>query len=237
VVLYVLTVVLGGGLPLLASWLGLPWEQPFGQGSALDFIVSILTLHRTYYLADIILTYVLLFSCAALAIALVSEGYTSVVLVGSWAIWLGWQLWPQFSQLPWDIQNDAVFHFSSWQLLFFNALVIGAHRRAFASQLARIPRWVYGVGSALLFAGCIALYRSQLAVFKVMLPRVSTQQLANVLFSKADVRIGRLIVFAITATFAFTLVTQLWKPLFSLLGWLFVPLGGWCFWVAAGDHV
>ncbi len=44
-------------------------------------------------------------------------------------------------------------------------------------------------------------------------------------FDKADVPIGRLAVFALLATFAFTVTTLLWDPIRRFGGWLLLPLG------------
>jgi len=44
-------------------------------------------------------------------------------------------------------------------------------------------------------------------------------------FDKADIRIGRLIAFAIFFQFALLLVTVAWGPLAKALGWFLLPLG------------
>jgi OpgC protein len=45
------------------------------------------------------------------------------------------------------------------------------------------------------------------------------------LFSKVDLRIGRLVVFAGFFTFAFALATLAWAPIRRAFGWLLLPLG------------
>ncbi|MBV8086231.1 MAG: OpgC domain-containing protein [Chloroflexi bacterium] len=225
VILYVLAVLLAVGLPILAYGLGLPWPQPLAQIPPEDFLISSLTLHRTYYLADILLLYALLFPGAGLALMLIAEGKTWLVLGGSWALWLLWQRWPGFSDMPWTIQDNAVFHLSAWQVLFFTALVMGVHRQMLAKWLSQLSIWIYLSASAALLAGSIALYLNGLRVFTVLAPGVSIADLAAGLFAKADVRIGRLVVFACLATFSFSLLTVAWQPIERAIGWLLVPLG------------
>lgn len=223
--LYVFTVCLTLGLPILAGLLQLDWNLPYQDVGVADWLVSVLTLHRTYFLADVIMTYALLFPGAALALLLIVQGYTRWVLAGSWLLWLLWQIWPQYATVPWDIADNDVFHLAAWQVVFFTALVIGVHRRAILAQLNRLaPAW----GAALslpLIAASIGFYHFRYEIVAQLLPGHDADAVLEMAFGKGDVRPGRLLVFGVIAFFAFSGVTLLWRPLCRIAGWLLLPLG------------
>src|SRR6185369_15166617 len=49
--------------------------------------------------------------------------------------------------------------------------------------------------------------------------------LLEMIFSKADVRPGRLLASVVLFTFLYLLVTVAWQPIHRALGWLLIPLG------------
>ncbi|MHB8620359.1 MAG: OpgC domain-containing protein, partial [Chloroflexota bacterium] len=114
---------------------------------------------------------------------------------------------------------------SAWQVLFVAGLVVGYHRHETARAIGRIPQhWLLLISGSL--AACaIALQRTHLHALARLAGNPDVGVLSAALFNKPDARIGRLIVFAIFAVFAFTLVTLAWRPLHRTLGWLLVPLG------------
>lgn len=224
-VLYAWTVGLTVLLPVIAARLDLGWEDPFQATSPLAYTVSVLTLHRTYHLVDILLVYVLLFTLGGLALALVAERRTAVMLGLSWGAWAAWQIWPQYASLPWAIEGMDVFNVAPWQALFFTGLAIGAHRDTIAATLARLRLSAYSTLGAAGVAAGIWLYRHELEAFLATAPRLDAQSLADYLFSKADLRIGRLMMFGFLAVFAFSLVTLGWGQVERWLGWLLIPLG------------
>jgi hypothetical protein len=233
--LYALTVLLTFASAFAAYKFQLFWAPQVTPATLPDFVVSILTIHRTFYMTDILLMYVLLVFGAALLLFFLAEGYAWQVLAVSWVVWGLWQRWPQQANLPWAIADNNVFQLAPWQLLFVNGLVIGYHRK----RLARYFGWIAGrlalVVSGALFAGAILLYRAQLAPL-TRLTGHDAPYLDAHLFSKSDERIGRVIVFAIFAIFALSLVTNLWVPLRRALGWLLLPLGQSALW-AYGLHL
>ena len=222
--LYALTVGLTFATAATAARLGLPWAPRLEAGGVLDFAAGVLTLHRAYYLTDVLLLYTLLVFAAAPALLALAAGQTRPVLALSWALWALWQCRPDLADVPWAIANNETFKPAAWQLLFFNGLAIGYHRRALA------PRWGWITGrrallvSSLLFAGTILLYRAQLAPLSWLTGRDAAFFQAH-LFAKADLRAGRLVAFAIVAIFALALVSNLWVPLRNATGWLLLPLG------------
>jgi hypothetical protein len=168
--LYLLTVALTLSFAGLLLELGLWWAPEMTAAAWPDFIMSVLTLHRTFYMTDILLLYTLLVLATVPVLCLLAHGYPKSVLAGTWGLWALWQLAPQYAQFPWPIAGYRIFNFPAWQVLFMTALVNG-------------------------------------------------------LFSKTDLRPGRLLAFASFFSFAFALLTVAWQPLSRALNWLFLPLG------------
>lgn len=223
--LYVVTILLTLAFPVVLIVLGYSGAPPMTAVARATWVVGVLTLHRTFYLADIIFTYTLLFFAAGLAITLIGHGHTRVVLFGSWAIWALWQFFPQQAEFPWTAVDDVVFHFSAWQVLFFTALVIGYHRQTISSWLSGIPQEAVLPVSGILLGVCLGLYWTQLRPLHAMFPGIAPANLAGQFFDKADLRIGRLATFAVVAAFASSITTLAWVPIQRGLGWLLLPLG------------
>jgi OpgC protein len=215
-----MTVTLTLTLMALSAQLGLGWGSGVTDTTWSDFIISVLTLHRTFYLTDILLLYTLLVFATIPVFVLLVHGQTTYVLVGSWGLWMLWQFAPQLAQIPWSIADNSVFNFPAWQALFVTAMVIGYHRLRLEQYWARLSeRMVLGISGAFV-AAVIAVY------VVVLLPSSSPHVVfIEQLFGKVDLRIGRLLVFAGFFTFAFALVTRAWVPIRRALGWLLLPLG------------
>ena len=114
-----------------------------------DLIISVLTLHRTFYLTDILLLYTLLVLAAVPVLVLLVHARTTYVLAGSWGLWLLWQLAPQHAQFPWSIADNSVFNFPAWQALFVTAMAMGYHRQRLEQHLAGVSeRMVLGISGA-----------------------------------------------------------------------------------------
>jgi hypothetical protein len=214
--LYLLTLTLTLLLAALSHQWGL-WEVPVPWS---DFILSVVTLHRTFPLTDIPLLYTLLVLAAVPVFILLTHGYTTVVLASSWGLWALWHLAPQHAQFPWAIADNRVFYFSAWQVLFVTALVIGYHRQRLEQYVLRLSLPAVLVVSGAFIASAIALYTLDL------LPRLTDNaELVYQLFSKADLGPGRLLVFASFLSFGLTLLTVAWGPISQALNWLLLPLG------------
>lgn len=215
--LYVLTVVLTLGCGLLAYGLGLWWAPSVQPGAIGGYLVGVLTLHRAGYLTDVMLLYTLLLLASPPALVLLVRRRTPVLLAASLGLWALWQAWPDRVVVPWEIVDNSVFRFPAWQVLFVAGLVLGYHRSRFGAFAARIPRPALLLVSGGLVVGAIAAHTHGLVDGDGLL--------ATQLLGKADVKPGRLLFFAVAATFAFTLTTSLWSPLRRVLGWLLMPLG------------
>lgn len=224
-VLYAFTTSLTVAFALVSAAFQLKWAPKIPPGGELEWLVSILTLHRAFYLTDVLLLYVLLVLLSAPALLLLQQGYTWLVLAGSWGLWALWQWSPQYAAFPWPIADNPVFNFPAWQLLFLSGLVIGYHRKAIGTHLKRrISVWGMLIISGGLFAGLLALHVSGLAPLTA-LTGMSSDTLRAYLFDKDHTQIGRVIAFAVVMTFAFCLLTVVWQPLERTVGWLILPLG------------
>jgi len=111
--LYLLAVGLTLVFLPVSEALGLRWAQSVDLGDPAAFVVSVLTLHRTYYVVDIPLLYALLLAVTPLVLILLSQGYTPVVLALSWALWAAYQFFPEQADVPWQIAGNYAFHFSA----------------------------------------------------------------------------------------------------------------------------
>jgi enterochelin esterase-like enzyme len=213
----------------VSELLGLRWAQGVDLSDPPAFVVSVLTLHRTYYVVDIPLLYALLLALTPLALVLLSQGYTALLLALSWLLWGAYQLFPEQADMPWPIAGNYAFHFSAWQALFVTGTALGYHRARVAAALRPVPRWPALVLAAGAFGLLVALYQGGDALWRA-LPvgdpaAFDGTDLVVLLFGKGDLRPGRLLAFALVFAFGYLLVDRLWRPLHAALGWLLLPLG------------
>lgn len=81
--LYLLTVTLTLSTAALAFRLGLQWAPQVAANTLPDFVIGVLTLHRSYYLTDVLLLYTLVIFVAAGALYLMATRRSWMVLVAS----------------------------------------------------------------------------------------------------------------------------------------------------------
>jgi hypothetical protein len=198
VTLYLLTITLTLLFIPASELLNLRWAQGLDFRNPVGLVVSVLTLHRTYYLVDIPMLYTILILISPLALVMLSQGRTVVVLGASWALWAAYQFFPEQAEVPWQISGNYLFSVSAWQVFFFTGLVLGWHHAGLTRRLARFPRRPVLVLSAMAFGGFIALYwaSGQLAQLLPDDPeRAEAVQLflLEMVFGKADVRPGRIV--------------------------------------------
>src|SRR6266536_2740341 len=144
--------------PFAANALQLGWEDPLQHASLLEYVVSVLTLHRVYHLTDVLMLYALLFAVAGLIVVWMVDGHTRFVLVTSWSLWAIWQTATDYPA-PWDIQAMTVFQFAAWQALFVTGLAIGIHRELLAARFSSRFMFV-GLGAGGLgLVACILAYQ------------------------------------------------------------------------------
>jgi hypothetical protein len=218
--LYVLAVVLTLLFAGFSNVLGTPWAANATPATGkLDFALSVITLHRTYSLTDILVLYTLLVIAAGPVLMLISRGYTALVLAFSFAIWAAAQLWPGSIPRVWQI-TDGGFPFSAWQVMFFLGLVIGYHRERLQWFLRPARLITLGV------ACVVALFVIQLLTIHVIDPKLGgSLDVQELLFDKNDARIGRILALFTAASFADAFVTLAWGPVRRWTGWLLLTMG------------
>lgn len=220
-VLYLLTVVLTLVTAAIATRFDLYWATDVTRDNLREFVLSVVTLHRTFYMTDVLLLYTLLLVAAAASLVFLAAGRTWVILLASWGLWALWQLDYRFATFIWDIQGNDIFHVAPWQALFFTGVVIGYHRHALARRFGWLSsHWTLLV-SGVLFLWLIVLYRNNLSGF----PGGDSLRVVESFTYKPNVGPGRLFAFAIVAVFGFALVSTIWRPLLRATGWLLLPLG------------
>ncbi len=227
--LYLLTVGITLVLLPLSETLSLPWAQGVDLTHSTALVIGVLTLHRTYYLADVMLLYTLLFVLAPLALALMASGKTRYLLAASWLLWGLYQFFPDQAAVTWPIEGNLLFVFSSWQVLFFSAIALGFQRDRIPAPTRRGAARLQaatGLGFVLL----VALYALlQMPATSLPAPLAGLPAAANwvqqYVFGKVDLRPGRLVASAVVFTFMFLTITRGWRwlgrPLERVLG----PLG------------
>ena len=231
--LYLLTVGLTFLFLPISELLYLPWAQGVDLSNSIGFVVSVLTLHRTYYLVDVILLYTVLFLISPVAFILLSRGKTWVLLGGSWLLWGLFQIFPDYVSLPWPIAGNYLFQFAAWQPLFFTGLALGRHHDLIPTLGKRATRF-FLIVSGLLTVALIVLFFVLDTPAEVMPSGISATSsvfhdtrlwFQEFIFAKADMRPGRIITAAIVFTFLFLSTTVFWRQLNRVLGWLLLPLG------------
>lgn len=231
--LYLLTVGVTLVFLPLSEILYLPWAQGVDLTDPLGVVVSILTLHRTYYLIDVMLLYTALFIFVPLAFVLMEHGSTRAVLGFSWLLWALFQFFPDYAALPWPIVGNYLFDFSAWQVLFFTGLVLGYHHDrvpVLGPRGSRLAFAALGVGTLLLVATYFiidpptSLMPAQFAIGSPVFHEIRLW-MQDAVFSKLSLRPGRLVTSAVTFSFLFLAVTTYWSRAKRILGWLFLPLG------------
>lgn len=231
--LYLLTVSVTLLFLPLSEILYLPWAQGIDLTDGLAVLMSIVTLHRTYYLIDVMLLYTVLFVLVPIGFALMSAGKSRLVLGASWALWAVFQFYPDYAALPWPIAGNYLFDFSAWQVLFVSGLALGCHRGRLPVLSPRTARLVLAgltaavvalIGLFFIVEPPYAVVPPDIAIGRLILHDARTW-LQEMVFSKYALRPGRLVASAIVFSFLFVLVSLFWRQTSRLVGWLLVPLG------------
>ena len=231
--LYLLTVGVTLLFTLFSEITYLPWAQGVSFADPLGFVVSVFTLHQTYYLIDVMLLYTVLFLVSPLAFVLLDRGKLWILLGGSGLLYLLYQFYPQYVTLPWQIEGNYLFNMSAWQVLFFGGLILGYHQDRIptlgekGSRVALISTGIATAVLVLLFFVIdtpTSMLPSDIASTSTVLANVRTWIDDN-LFSKADLRPGRLVASAVVFSFLFFFTSHYWKYLKRSVGWLLVKLG------------
>lgn len=223
--LYLMTVALTIAFANVSRALDTFWSRTTTPAGPIEFVLGVGTLHRSYPLTDVLLLYTLLVFAAPPLLYLLATGRTALVIAGSWALWLLWQISPEEVAFPWDVQ-DGGFPFAAWQVLFATGVLVGWHRERITRGLSPAVRVAFvGVGTiiaVLLIAGFELTIADRASTEPSGLAWLLSSDLV---FGKHDLRPGRVVALAGVATFAYALTTVAWVPLRRAVGWLLLPLG------------
>jgi hypothetical protein len=223
--LYKLTVVLTIGFAVISELLDLPWSHGYMIGNPLEFVLNVIILHETYYLADIPLLYTILMAVAPIGLWLLYRHHTKILLTGSFLLWLGYQIVDANQIVIWPTIGSTTFHPASWQLIFFYAMAVGYHRDMLFNSLREIPRWPYFVIATVLFIALVHLYSTDLKTLERLYPGVDINAIVTTLFNKSNVAPGRIVATVIVFQFMYVLLSRFWVPLYAVFGWILSPLG------------
>jgi hypothetical protein len=165
--------------------------------------------------------YTLLIVGAPLALWLLQRGWTWALLLGSWSLWLLYQISPQEASLP--LPTIHSFHPAAWQIFFVHAMALGYHRQRVACWFHQLPHRLLFAWLTLFFGLLIVIYATQGALLTPLIGEPGAFMQA--VFLKNPVRVGRIVAALIVFPLAYLIVTYCWMPLDKVLGWLLLPLG------------
>ncbi|MDQ3700793.1 MAG: OpgC domain-containing protein, partial [Chloroflexota bacterium] len=211
------------GLSRLADMPWLPQGEPTALTPAL--VTSLITLHRTYYLVDVMLLYTLLLVVSPLAMLLLCAGKTWLVVLISGGLWIAHQWFPEEAIVPWTIVNNTTFPVAAWQLWFFGGMVVGFHRDAIWQRIGRLSRRPALALLVLAGAALVYLRATNGAVLAGIGGTADGPAALELLFGKHDARVGRVVAFAVFFPLLYALLSYAWRPLAAALGWLLIPFG------------
>ncbi len=221
--LYKLNFVLTLLFAAVSVGFGFEWAKDIQIGNPLVFALNVALLRQTMYLTDIPLLYTMLMVLAAGGLWLLAKGHTKLLLLGSAALWLAFELGQV--QVPWPIIGNTTFNLAAWQFLFFIAMAIGYHRDELSQGLRHLPRVPYLIFTGILVLWLVHLYQTNGGIFARLIPGLDTHAFMSALFLKSALAPGRLIASAILFQFAYLAATLLWKPIWNTVGWFLLPLG------------
>jgi len=223
--LYKLTVVLTIGFAVISEILDLPWAKGYVIGNPIEFVFKVIILQQTYYLADIPLMYTILMAMSPIGLWLLVKHHTKLLLLGSFLVWIGFQIFNANDIVILPIVGNTTFHPAAWQLIFFWAMAAGFHREILWNFFRRVPRWTLFLISTALFLALLHLYTTDLKTLAQMYPGVDMKAISEELFNKSTVAPGRIIATVIVFQFAYLLLSRFWAPIHAVFGWLLAPLG------------
>lgn len=225
------------GMYLFTDW-PLWYDRRGGLGvvNPLEAVAGALTLHYSFNGTDVLVIYVQMIIASPLILYMLYSGRTAIVLVGSWLVWLVFQVFPTESEFLWTVHN-SIFPFSTWQALFNTGIVLGYHRQHWPRLAAALgwPPLVAALALAMPVLWRISDLYNAGQINSLGLPWL-TQEGFLPIFGKSNLGPGRLLAFFVVGVLAQQLVTRAWLPLSRAFGWLLVPLGRGAL-VAYGAHL
>ncbi len=172
--------------------------------------------------------YALLIACAPIVLYLLHKHYLWQLLTVSWLVY-ALNIW-----LKLRISHagfEYAFPVLSWQLLFFNGMIIGYYHEQVFHWLAdqRNAPYIYlttlGTGIFMLFA--LANPRPLFWPWSAWqwIDQATYRQIYMTWFYKKNLCIGRVVNNALVYASLFAGISWYWKFCYRWLGWLFIPIG------------
>lgn len=155
----------------------------------------------------------------------IRRGFWWALLIVSWALYVYQAVNPAFR--PLDSQFESVFPLLTWQVVFTHGLMLGSYRRQIIGALTgRLGKVLVGVG-----IGGYALFLvyvwagNQYGFTPAPFPAWMYDALYNTAYQRVDLQWGRLVDIAFFAIVSYAILTVFWKPISSVIGWLWIPIG------------
>jgi len=201
----------------------------YGNGSGFgQFIGDVLLLRYGPSQINIVGLFVILTACTSIALWLLQNNRT-VLLLG-----LSWGMYAFYALHPFKILFSAFeypFPLFAWQVLFVHGLVAGYYRHELLAFVrGRLGIWVLASAIALAATGMLfALNNPWVKVPSYtrlsFIPDGTFTEVYRRLFQRVDLGVGRAINAIAALIVGYALLSRWWTPLNRLIGWLFVPLG------------
>jgi hypothetical protein len=155
----------------------------------------------------------------------IKRGFWWALLLVSWALYVYQAVNPDFR--PINSQFESVFPLLTWQVVFTHGLVLGYYRRQIVGALtSRLGKVLVGVaiGGYALFL--VYVWAGNHSGFTpVPFPASMYDTLYNTAYQRVDLQWGRLVDIAFFAIVSYAILTVFWKPISSVIGWLWIPIG------------
>jgi hypothetical protein len=193
-----------------------------------DVVLQALALKIGPHQFQIIGLYVVLLAAAPAIIFSLMRGYTRQILVLSWMLY-GINAFLSL-RLTWS-RFELGFPLLTWQLLFFNGMVIGYHREQVLGYLVNPKnRWIFILAVSLSIGFILLGYNNPGTMFWPWRTWsfISGETYANMYltwFSKTTLGLGRLLNNAALFVTVYVLLSRYWHLFNRAIGWLVIPLG------------
>ena len=230
--LYLVMIAMNLGFAALAFytplrlWYDVQRDLPAVTSARLAWFAGVLTLHESFHGAEILVLYILYMLAAPLALFLMAEGRTWLLLGSLGGLYAISQFFPDAVWLPFATYPLAI----AWAPIFFGGLVIGYHRERIAVWWRRLPGKPLWIGMVVVVASWFLwLHGSEYAAWPALPDRLGERE--------SEMRPQRLALVALFALFGYLIATWFWVPLRSTLGWLLLPIGQASLWAFVAHMV
>ena len=172
--------------------------------------------------------YVVLLLLTPLALRMLYDKRTGLLLAGSWGLYFAYKLSPW---QPTGAQFESAFPLLAWQLIYLHGLAAGYHREA-VERFLRGPRgrWVFGL-AVVLFLGFFVLAQNTSNPIVPRFTRLSWlepetfNRLRTAWFDKNTLGVLRILNYFAALLVGYALLDRFWPFFQRTLGWLLIPLG------------